>query len=893
MKKILTVFFFCYSSSVFCLPSGGHVVQGDATISHLSEAVHVNAKGKAIIHWDKFDIASHEAVSFLQSQSKNAVLNRVVSGPASQILGSLHANCPIYLINPQGVFIGSAAQITTAGFLATTANISNAAFWENSDLVFENFGSGKIVNLGTITSTEGDVFLIARAIDNPGQIIAPEGVVTLATSEVMINPETKQTIFIRLGNQNEEGIKSSGTIQALAVELKTRSPYEKAIQQTGHIEALATLEKNGHIYLVADQGGCLLDGTLASEAGNVQVIAKDVHVTEKSIIDVSSQQKGGTIQIADSTLSLRVDSGARLLANAHLQGDGGDINLSTEDQLIFQGFADVRGGVEGGNGGTLHLSCQGETFHLNENFIDAAAPKGIPGRFVFDPKFVTIVYNGAAPATGNTFGSNPTGSVRISGATLQSALNAANVTIQANTDIIFNDQVTASAVGNGLTLQAGRSIFLLGNLSLNGGEFKATINDAGASGAHRDPGVANFEMNNLSQVNTQGGAITVSVGIFGGKQEGEILVYSGVLNAGGGRISMEGFARQDGSDYASGLSIGGESQILTNGNGTVTLSGVGGTGAQSNIGVYISSQSTQLQTDAGLLHVIGYGGGNGSGNGNIGIYAGSSISSTSTGPITLEGFGGSGINENMGICLSRGEINTLDGDITLNGVGSGTGELNFGLKFEPAAQCSSTGTGAILLSGASGHGENNNDGIHISSGTVTAHNGSLTILGLGYGSDEYNYGIRLETDAQCISTGTAPITINGHNTGGLDENSGVCISATGNAITSTNGNIQVIGLSESTGAFNPGIRIEMGKVISTGTGPGAAQIYLQGTGGMGTDYCNGIFIEGTSSEVTSIDGNITVEGTARGSGQNNQPIVVDPATQVNTTGSGVITYIPH
>lgn len=44
--------------------------------------------------------------------------------------------------------------------------------------------------------------------------------------------------------------------------------------------------------------------------------------------------------------------------------------------------------------------------------------------------------------------------------------------------------------------------------------------------------------------------------------------------------------------------------------------------------------------------------------------------------------------------------------------------------------------------------------------------------------------------------------------------------------------------------------------------------------------------------ISSIDGNITLEGTAQGTGSN-QPLDIDPSSLIQTTGSGMIIYIEH
>ena len=82
------------------------------------------------------------------------------------------------------------------------------------------------------------------------------------------------------------------------------------------------------------------------------------------------------------------------------------------------------------------------------------------------------------------------------------------------------DDVTATTAGNGLTLQAGRSIVIDKNIKLNHGDFTAIMNNEGAQTANRDAGAAKFQMNANTKINTDGGNVVITPGIFGGSQDG-------------------------------------------------------------------------------------------------------------------------------------------------------------------------------------------------------------------------------------------------------------------------------------------------------------------------------------------------------------------------------------
>src|SRR5208282_464088 len=97
--------------------------------------------------------------------------------------------------------------------------------------------------------------------------------------------------------------------------------------------------------------------------------------------------------------------------------------------------------------------------------VDLRAPHGTAGTLLLDPHNILVsTNNGTFPGTNSvSFGDYSTNNdVTISPVSLASQLDTNNVTLQANTDIIFsNNAVVAPTAGNNsLTLEAGRSILL-------------------------------------------------------------------------------------------------------------------------------------------------------------------------------------------------------------------------------------------------------------------------------------------------------------------------------------------------------------------------------------------------------------------------------------------------
>ena len=155
-------------------PSGGSVVNGQVSFSSSGSTLTINqASDKAIINWNDFSIAQGELTQFIQPSSSSAALNRVTSGNSSQIMGTLKANGKIFLINPNGILIGSTGKIDVGSFLASTLNVSNDEFLAGGDMIFSGDSTAVVRNLGSIDANGGDVFLIARQVINEGSTQHP------------------------------------------------------------------------------------------------------------------------------------------------------------------------------------------------------------------------------------------------------------------------------------------------------------------------------------------------------------------------------------------------------------------------------------------------------------------------------------------------------------------------------------------------------------------------------------------------------------------------------------------------------------------------------------------------------------------------------------------------
>ncbi len=152
-------------------PDGPAVVGGSATVSGAgTSTVRVDqTSSRAIIDWRTFSIRAGETTTFVQPGSSSAVLNRVTGGLGpSEIYGTLNANGRVFLINRDGVLVGSTGVINTAGFLATTHDIKNEDFMAGRyNFNIPGRPDASIVNQGRITASSGGfAALVAPGVRN-------------------------------------------------------------------------------------------------------------------------------------------------------------------------------------------------------------------------------------------------------------------------------------------------------------------------------------------------------------------------------------------------------------------------------------------------------------------------------------------------------------------------------------------------------------------------------------------------------------------------------------------------------------------------------------------------------------------------------------------------------
>lgn len=249
------------------LPSGGRFVAGSGTPQQNGRSLSiVQSTPRGIIEWNSFSIGKGAHVTF--DNGNGATLNRVTGSDPSSIMGTLSATGSLYLINPQGIVIGSSGVVSTGGrFVASALDTDNTSFMSGGQMALIGVSGAKVVNLGKIGSTKGDVFLIADAqVENSGTIHAPNGTAELVAAEAVLlqDASSGKQVFVALGDKGS--VLNRGTISAAQISLQAADGNVFAFSGNhAALRATGTATRDGHIWLVADTGHVQLGGRIAAK----------------------------------------------------------------------------------------------------------------------------------------------------------------------------------------------------------------------------------------------------------------------------------------------------------------------------------------------------------------------------------------------------------------------------------------------------------------------------------------------------------------------------------------------------------------------------------------------------------------------------------------------------
>jgi filamentous hemagglutinin family protein len=368
--------------------------------------------GNLFQSFSEFNVGNGQRVYFANPAGVESIFSRVTGRNPSQILGTLGVDgaANLFLINPRGILFGANARLDIAGsFQATTAD----------RLVFEN----------------GQSFSASQ----------PEAVPLL---NVSVNPGLQLGTDYR-GPVVNQGMLAVGSGQTLALAGTQVTSQGSLVAPGGMVQLLG-------------QRIDLLDGA------RVDVSGDRAHPNGgRVLIGGSLQGKGPLPNATHTTVAPTVAIAADALANS--TANGGTAIVWSDQSTRFSGSITARAGNQGGDGGFVEVSGkQGLVF---EGRVDASSPFGRPGTFLLDPTNIEVVASGGSGSLANVSDQNQPNldgdRTRINVDVINNS--GTNVILQASDTITFNAPVNITALGIGLTAEAGNAITVNRNIFTHGG----------------------------------------------------------------------------------------------------------------------------------------------------------------------------------------------------------------------------------------------------------------------------------------------------------------------------------------------------------------------------------------------------------------------------------------
>ncbi|MES2089646.1 MAG: filamentous hemagglutinin N-terminal domain-containing protein, partial [Pseudomonadota bacterium] len=330
---------------------------------------------RAIYNWKSFDIGSEATVNFdMQGGAGSSALNRIHSNDPSQIFGKLNANGDVFLINRNGIIFGKGSQVNVAGLVASTLDIKDDVFlgglttidsrdptfeWKNAEglATYEPEENFVTVEAGAKISTAsgGRVFLMARKVENAGEITTPDGQTVLAGGdkvwlkspqpavEHIYASEANPTYTATRGLLVEvSGAGSATNLGKILAEKGNITLVGYAVRNAGKLQATTSATSNGSVFLQARRVVEPLpasDGPVQATEGGALVLDGGIEITPDNSekYDSNATFTRSRVHLSGQTIVLG--------ENSSIVAHGGLVDVRAEDAPSYSSTAGAFGGA--------------------------------------------------------------------------------------------------------------------------------------------------------------------------------------------------------------------------------------------------------------------------------------------------------------------------------------------------------------------------------------------------------------------------------------------------------------------------------------------------------------------------------------------------------------------
>ncbi|WP_447750288.1 MBG domain-containing protein [Pseudomonas nicosulfuronedens] len=455
------------------LPQGGSVISGSGSISQNGADMTVNTNSaRTAINWQRFNVGPDNRVTFNQPDGKSVTLNRVIGSDPSKIYGAVTSNGQLILVNPNGVWIGPKAHISSSALVASAGFLTEEQakqFAESGKLDIQLTGS--VTHQGRITVHDnGMVALLGAQVSNAGVIQARKGMVQLATGpqatldfhgdgllNIAVNgtPGEKDSV----NSDVTGGVHNSGEIDVgngtVAMSAARAAKHLDSVINVGGNVVADSVTSDGGTVVLGSSAKTNVTGTISAtgvNGGQIKVLGDEVNVAGSAKLDASGTQgAGGKVLVGGSfqgkgteqaAKNTTVAKGAQLKADG--KTDGGQVVVWSAGSTHFAGSASAQGGQKGGV-----VETSGKQLRVtSEAKVNTSGP--VKGTWLLDPETVNIVNDAQADAgvtNGSASGPSSADLWNVAVSAIVNGLANGNVEVSASQRINVNTAIVATNIG--------------------------------------------------------------------------------------------------------------------------------------------------------------------------------------------------------------------------------------------------------------------------------------------------------------------------------------------------------------------------------------------------------------------------------------------------------------
>ncbi|WKJ89049.1 filamentous hemagglutinin family protein [Methylomonas montana] len=325
---------------------------------------------KAVMNWQSFNVGKENTVQFVQPNSSSIALNRIGQQDASRIMGQIIANGQVYLYNKNGFIFDKDSVVNANSFMASTLNITDDVFERGITRVFSENGTAALaiepmtagdkldpktaqilIEAGAKIHTDkgGRIIIAAPNIENRGSLSAGEqGQIIVAASQDKVylkpSPNDVNNPFAGLLVEVGTGGKVTNTGD-IAVRQGNVTLAGFAVNQQGRVSATTSVNVNGSIRLVAQEGvdennkdklfanKTQRDTDLGDELGTEATVKLGGGSVTQILADTGGGQAIDEQEQPDSYLQITANT-VRAEAGSTIKVPGGKVDIKATDNLL-------------------------------------------------------------------------------------------------------------------------------------------------------------------------------------------------------------------------------------------------------------------------------------------------------------------------------------------------------------------------------------------------------------------------------------------------------------------------------------------------------------------------------------------------------------------------------